>query len=196
MTEKHKPIGKVEDPEDKSQIERIGNLLERRNEVLRARDRAKDEYQMGDASKIQAISHYQARLETLILDLWTKFNHDLIEGGGEYLSDKHIATIEIPPPPEANMDSEHVAPGAELPDAKTVDIEGLLWFKDNNPVIKRQFTVRTWNPPGQQTFPNQRVLGFDILDDAVAVCFEFMDEAGIDLDITAQEYTAEGDPGA
>jgi len=195
MASQSMPVGKVEDPDNKSQQERIKNLLRRREEVLEARDRAKDEYQMGDSSKIQAVSHYQSRLETLILDLWTKFNHDLIDGGNEYLHKRHISKVEVPPPPEAQLGADDMAAGAEGPDKKKENIEGLLWFKDNEPVIEKSFTVTLWNPPGQHTFTNQRVLGFDILDEAVAVCFEFMDEAGIDLDITAEEYTAEGDPG-
>lgn len=175
--------GRIDDPEDQSQNKRINSLLNRRDVVLEARDVAKDEYHLGEATKEQAIRHYQSRLETLIVDLWTKFKNDLIEDGEKYLKSKEIATVEIPPPPGLVPSNEDLAAGVTPPEPKEEKIKGLLWFKNNDPVIQRSFTTHTWNPPGEKTMPNRVVLDFRILDEAVATCFEFMDKAGIDADI-------------
>lgn len=188
-------IGKINDPEDKSQNRRIESLLRRREALLEARDLAKDEYQLNNAPKEKAIRHYQSRLESLVLDLYTKFNSDMIETGEDYLYNEHIVTVEIPPPPGLVESMSDLAAGADLPSPKTEEIKGLLWFKDNEPVITKSFTVTTWNPPTEQTVTNQAVLDFSVLDEAVALCFEFMDEAGIDADLAAADYTGDEGPG-
>lgn len=175
--------GKIDDPEDASQKKRINSLLARREEVLEARSVAMDEYTLGDATKQQAIMHYQSRLQNLILDLWTKFKNDLIDEGEKYLKEEQIATVTVPPPPELIAEQRDLAAGEPAPEPKREEIIGLEWFIHNQPIIQKTFTAHTWNPPGETTATNRVILNFNVLDDAVVTCFEFMDEAGIDADI-------------
>lgn len=176
----------IDDPEELSQKTRISELLQRRKEVLEARNASKDEELLGDVSHIDAISHYQTHIETLILDLWTKF-YDTAEGE-KYLDKIQIADVQVPPPREIPTGND-LAPGASVPDPETVTIRGLRWFVENEPIVQASFSVRGWNPPTEQTYTNATVLDRSVLDRAVSRCFEFMNEVGIDAD-----FDDEGEP--
>lgn len=186
--------GKIDDPQDTAQNERIKAILRRREEVLEARDRAKDQYYLSDIPQERAVMHYQSRLETLIVDLHNKFRHELVEGETDFWRDKEIATVEIPPPP-ALTDDENLAPGEEAPTPKHATITGLSWFISHDPVIRREFTVRGWNPPRELSEPSEVVLGFEVIDEAVMACFEFMNSLGIDADIEPEPYMGGEEPG-
>lgn len=176
----------IDDPEELSQKTRVRELLERRKDVLEARNTSKDEELLGGVSHLDALGHYQTHLETLILDLWTKFYGT--KEGKQYLKNEDIATVQVPPPSEVPT-GDDLAPGADAPEPKTVTITGLEWFVENEPVIRKSFTARAWNPPREQTFTNTVVLDRSVLDKAVAKCFEFMNEVGIDAD-----FDDEGEP--
>jgi hypothetical protein len=185
--------GQIEDPQDTAQNERIKAILRRREEVLEARDRAKDQYYIKEVPLVRAVTHYQSRLETLIVDLRNKFRHELVQGDVDWWNGVPIDTVEIPPPPEL-IDDDALAPGEEPPTAKKEHIHGLSWFIDNNPVLARDFTVYGWNPPGKMTETSEVVLGFEVIDEAVMTCFDFMDTLGIDAKLTPETYTADGEP--
>jgi len=183
---------RIDDPEELSQKKRINELLSRRQAVLDARDTAIDEAVLGQASEEQAIQHYQSRIESLILDLWTKFESKTIEGseskGREYLEEVLIDEVMVPPPAELLPDSQNdLAAGADPPEPKTVEIQGLEWFIENEPVVSETFTTYSWNPPGEQTAANTRTIPFKTLDKALVYCLKFMDETGIDADFEKEE---------
>jgi hypothetical protein len=186
--------GQIDDPQDTAQNERIKAILRRREEVLEARDRAKDQFYLGDIPRERAVMHYQSRLQTLLVDLRNKFSHELLKADKDYWESAEIATVEVPPPP-ALTDDDNLAPGEEPPAAKQVPIHGLSWFINHQPVIRREFTVSGWNPPRELSEPSEVVLGFEVIDEAVMTCFDFMNTLGIDADVTADTYTADGDPG-
>ncbi len=183
----------VDDPEDLSQKKRVRDLLNRRNDVIEARNMALDEQLLGEANQQQALAHYQSRIESLIIDLYTKFagynDEDSDENlGEEYLQEVQIDTIEIPPPPEMQQKTQtDLAPGESLPESKTVEIRGLEWFIENEPVVTKHFTVKSWNPPQEMTVPNSRLIPFRTLDKALLKCTEFMDEIGIDAQLDEKE---------
>jgi len=192
----------IDDPEELSQKTRIRELLQRRKDVLDARSRSKDEELLGGVDHMDAIGHYQNHVETLILDLWTKFTsvktsddtktEPETDGGqsiGEYyLYAVPIETVQVPPPPEMPCGTD-LAPSADTPEAKPETIKGLKWFVENDPFVTKSFTVRSFNPPGERTFTNTVPIPRSVLDKAVANCFEFMDEVGIDAD-----FDDEGEP--
>jgi len=191
----------IDDHEELSQKSRIRELLQRRKEVLDARNRSKDEELLGSVGHMNAIAHYQTHLETLILDLWTKFGHEPdddaetdggLSKGQQYLKETHITTVTVPPPPEAPTGND-LAPGAGAPEPKQEKIEGLQWFVKNDPVVTKSFTVRSFNPPGERTYTNSIPLPRSALDEAVALCFEFMNEMGVDADLNQTEQTTKID---
>jgi len=180
----------IDDPEELSQKKRVRDLLNRRNEVLDARNRAMDERLLGNAGHEQALGHYQSRIESLIIDLYTKFKHldDEDIDGEKYYKNMHIDTITIPPPADlVPAKDADMAPGATRPDPKTVSIDGLEWFIENDPVVRANFEVQKVNPPGVFRDVNEVYLDFSTLDKALLVCMEFMDKLGIDAKLTQQE---------
>jgi hypothetical protein len=186
--------GQIDDPQDTAQNERIKAILRRREEVLEARDRAKDQFYMGNTAQERAVMHYQSRLETLIVDLHNKFRNELVQGETDFWEEVEIATVEVPPPP-ALTDDDNLAPGEEAPTAKRVTIRGLSWFITHDPVLVREFAVRGWNPPRELSEPSEVVLGFEVIDEAVMQCFEFMNTLGIDADIEPEPYMGGEEPG-
>jgi hypothetical protein len=188
---------RIEDPEELSQQKRINELLDRRQAVLEARDRAIDEATLGQATEQDALQHYQSRIESLILDLWTKFESESTANekkGRQYLDHEHIDSIMVPPPADLLPNSESdMAAGADYPDPKAVHIEGLRWFIENEPVVTRSFTIQSWNPPGEYTGTNSRHVPFRTLDKALVYCLKFMDETGIDADFEDDTDDAEFD---
>jgi len=184
----------IDDPEELSQKKRINEILSRRERVLDARNEALDRQLLGEVSQEQALSHYQSHIESLILDLWTKFESGEAEGGEEYLRDEQIDTVMVYPPddllPESDSD---LAAGADIPDPKEVSINGLEWFINTDPYVRAEFSIHSWNPPGEQTGVGQRHIPLKTLDKAFTYCLKFIDEAGIDADIADDADDAEFD---
>lgn len=182
---------RIGDPEDISQAKRIHELLSRRSGVIDARDAATDALAFGEADEQTAKSYYQSRIESLIIDLWTKFENSDMESGQEYLESADIDTVQVPPPEELLPSSDgDMAAGEDVPDPKAVTIQGLQWFIDNEPVVAAEFTAYTWNPPGERTVPNHRMLPWSTLDRALIMCMKFIDETGIDADLQVEEGDA------
>lgn len=173
----------INDPEELSQKKRITELLNRRTGVIDARNQAKDEYYGGGISKQQALMVYQSRIESLVIDLWTKFKNKEGTNGKEILTDETIAEVTVYPPETLlpNGDND-LANGADTPDPKIVSINGLQWFIDNDPVVEAPFEAFMWNPPGKRTDIGTTVLDFNVLDQALLKVMEFIDETGIDAD--------------
>jgi hypothetical protein len=179
----------IDDPDELSQKQRVRELLDRRTDVLEARNRGKDEELLGAADYMVSLGHYQNHLESLIMDLWTKLTER--EDGEEYLHDKHIATITVQPPDELIPgNNSDFAPGETAPDPKTVSIHGLKWFVNNEPAVSQTFTAQMWNPPRTVTKANTRPLPRSALDKATTLCFEFMNEADIDASVGGEDGDA------
>lgn len=175
------PDFQIDDPEKLSQKTRIREILKRRTNVIDSRDEAFDAMTLGQASQQQALGYYRSRVESLILDLWTKFENEELDEGEEFLQSKHIDTVYVTPPPELGADN--LAPGAETPEPKAVKINGLKWFIENDAVVRAEFTAESWNPPGRRTVMNERMLPRRTIDRALVQCMEFIDAAGIDVSI-------------
>lgn len=197
----------IDDPEELSQTTRIREILSRRADVLEARNRAVDEAALGGATPQQAVMHYQSRLESLILDLWTKFEDSDItaeppEGGSwgpdgvdvsygtNLLVYEPIDTVEIPPPPELVPDSSgRLPPGRDPPEPKTVTIAGLRWFIENDPVVSAEFEAVLLRPPGRRTATNERFIPIRTLDKGLTVAMKFINALGVDADLQEQTQT-------
>lgn len=179
---------KIDDPEALSQTKRINELLSRRKTVIDARDEAFDAQLMGSASREQALAYYRSRIESLIIDLWTKFRSKDLEAGREYLEEEVIDIVEVPPPEEFRReDGGELGPGEKPPEPKQVVIKGLQWFLQQDGEIQVPFTARLHNPPGEQTVYQEMEIPISTLDKALLTCIEFLDEAGIDADLTQEE---------
>ena len=177
----------IDDPEELSQKKRVREILNRRKDVIEARNLAIDEMNLGSATRAEGLAHYQSRIESLIIDLWTKFDAEDVDNGKQYLNSEVIDTVQIPPPEELVLQTTDLAAGAETPDPKTVTIQGLKWFIENDPVVSASFTAYTWNPPGEKTMQNSRYLPISTLDKALVICFKFIDESGIDANLETEE---------
>lgn len=180
----------IDDPEDLSQRKRVKELLDRRQDVINARDAAFEAMLFGELPRDAAAQYYRSRIESLILDLWTKFNHAEVEAGNEYLNEKVIDTLTIVPPPELPTDraDERLAPGAEPASAETVTIRGLKWFLEHDEAIEVTFQTRTMiGGPGVDRQTKQVTVPMRTLDQALINCVEFIDKAGIDADISEAE---------
>ena len=187
-TEQSDPDFRIDDPEEFSQKKRVREILNRRKDVLDARDAAKQELLAGNVTKEQAVGIYQSRIETLIIDLWSKLNDDEMGEGKKILTEETIVEKTVAPPrkilPE---DQSAYAAGVDVPEPKTVAINGLQWFLENDPVVQVPFKVRMWNPPEVKTVYAEEVLDFTDLDGAVTKCVEFINETGIDADLAEGE---------
>lgn len=181
----------IDDPEELSQKKRINELLHRRKSVIDARDAAIEAQLMGQTPRADALQYYRSRIESLIIDLWTKFKNDEIDVGKEFLEQREIDTIRVDPPASfpRSPDDEDLAPGATPPAPKQVRIRGLKWFLENEGAIQVPFTVRMDgdNGPGQRTEVQEVSVPLTTLDKALLTCTEFLDEAGIDADLTTKE---------
>ncbi len=178
----------IDDPEELSQKKRISELLARRKTVIDARDEAFDAQLMGQANEQEALSFYRSRIESLIIDLWTKFKSEDLETGQEYLEEKIIDTVEVPPPAEMMPDDgDNLGPGEKPPETKRIHIRGLRWFLEQDGAIQVPFTARMTDPPGKRTVNQEMQIPLSTLDKALLTCIEFLDEAGIDADLVQKE---------
>jgi len=171
----------IDDPEELSQKTRIREILNRRTNVIDARDRAFDAMALGDASRQQALGFYRSRIESLILDLWTKFENEDLDDGREYLESVEIDTVAVPPPEE--LSDDRLADGVNAPGPKEATIDGLQWFITNDTTIRVPFTAQSWDPPGEKTVVAEHPVPRRTLDGALVKCMEFIDVTGIDIDI-------------
>lgn len=178
---------RIDDPEDLSQNTRIKEILDRRYQTLEARDRLKEAVDMGQVSKEQALQNYRSRLESLVLELWNVFQNLESDKGKEYLTEKPIATFEIPPPESLLSQAEELPPGAEYPDGKQHTIHGLRWFLDKPTTITETFELRSMSPPKTLTETNEYLLQWGELDSGLQYALEFIDAAGIDADVSEEE---------
>lgn len=185
------PDFQIDDPEELSQKTRIKELLSRRTNVIDARDQAFDAMTLGQASEEQALNFYRSRVESLILDLWTKFENEDLDKGAKYLTSEPIDTVYVPPPPE--LSSENLAPGVTPPEPKPRKIAGLKWFIENEGFVTAEFTAQSWDPPGERTVVNRRTLPRRTIDRGLVKCMEFIDEAGIDVAVEDNDKEATAD---
>lgn len=179
--EDKQPEFEIDDPGELSQKTRIRELLSRRTNVIDARDRAFDAMTLGEATQRQALGFYRSRVESLILDLWTKFENEDLDEGKQFLDTVDIDTIVVHPPEE--LDADNLAAGEEPPQPKQEAIKGLKWFIENDGPIRVEFTARSWSPPGKRTVVAEQPLPRRTLDRALVACMEFIDVAGIDVSI-------------
>jgi len=188
MAAEETPQYQIDDPEELSQTKRINELLARRKAVIDARDEAFDVQLLGEATEQEALAYYRSRLESLIVDLWTKFDGEDFELGQEYLETKDIDTIWVPPPDDVQPGGDaDLAPGVDVPDPKPVHVQGLRWFIDHDQTVSVEFTVASWDPPGKQTVTTEVMVPETTLTKGLTACIEFMDETGIDADLNEQE---------
>jgi hypothetical protein len=104
--------------------------------------------------------------------------------GQEWLYRKQIDTVTVHPPDSIMPDNEQdMAAGETVPEPKQVGITGLNWFIENDPIVRAEFTIRSWNPPGEKSDVGTRLLPFKTLDKAFIMCNKFIDELGIDARI-------------
>lgn len=186
--EPQQPDVKIDDPEELSQKKRINELLARRKTVIDARDEAFDAQLMGKASREEALAFYRSRIESLIIDLWTKFRSEDLETGTKYLEEELIDTIEVPPPAELlPEEGGNLGPGEKPPDPQYIEIRGLQWFLEQDGEIQVPFTARLNDPPGERTLYQEMEIPISTLDKALLTCIEFLDEAGIDADLVQKE---------
>lgn len=179
---------KIGDPEEISQKKRIHELLSRRKNVIDARDAAVDAVKFGQATEQTAREYYQSRIESLVIDLWTKFENSDMEKGKQYLESEPIDSFQVEPPAELlPADRSDLAAGAEYPDPKEYAIEGLNWFIEHDAVIEVPFTAYTWNPPGERTVSQQVLIPWESLDRGLITAMKFIDETGIDADLEQKE---------
>lgn len=184
----------IDDPDELSQKKRVKEILNRRSGVIDARNAAKEAWISGEISKQEAITIYQTEIESLILDLWTKFTKTDDNDGEKYLESEEIDSVVVSPPAdELPSDTTDFASGEDYPDAKEEVIEGLRWFIEHDPVIRKPFRVSTWNPPTEKTVVGAAILDFETLDKAVQTCMKFIDESGIDADLEDDTEDAEFD---
>jgi len=183
----------VDDANELSNKSRIRDLLDRRKELLDARNEARAEMQVNGGDRLAALEIYHTYLTGLIIDLWTK----LVEtkAGSQLLQEKVIHTFSIHPPQE-DLAEIKAAPGVEEPEAKEVTIRGLQWFlQQNSVVVTESFDLRTWNPPGTSTIQARQPIPWAALNRAHIACLEYMNEIGVDADLNLDNYTADEGPG-
>lgn len=186
--EPQEPDFQIDDPEELSQKKRINELLTRRKTVIDARDEAFDAQLMGQANREEALAFYRSRIESLIIDLWTKFRNEDLESGTKFLEEKEIDTVEVPPPAELLPgEGGDLGPGEKPPRPKYITINGLKWFLEQDGQIRVPFTARLHDPPGKHTVHQEMNIPISTLDKALLTCIEFLDEAGIDADLVQKE---------
>jgi len=182
----------VDDANELSNKSRIRDLLDRRKEVLNARNEARVEMKM-NGDQIAALEIYHTYLTGLIVDLWTK----LVEtrAGMQLLQDEKIHSFEIKPP-QSQMDNIRPAAGVEEPDSELIIINGLNWFlQQNSVVVSETFKIRSWDPPGTTEIEAKQPIPWAALDRAFIGCQEYMNEIGVDADLHLDNYTADDGPG-
>lgn len=183
----------VEDGNELSNKSRIRDLLNRRKEVLNARNQARAEMQLTNGNSVEALEVYHTYLTGLILDLWTK----LVEtpAGMELLQRKPIYSFEVHPPKE-ELDRLRRATGVKPPKPHKVTIKGLNWFvQQDSVIITETFWVKTWHPPGEKKLQTQQPIPWAALDRAFIGCQEYMNEIGVDADLGLDNYTGENADG-
>lgn len=178
---------RIDDPEDLSQNTRIREILDRRYETLEARDRLREMVDMGQVSEQQALRNYRSRLESLVLELWNVFENLESDTGEEYLTEKTIATVEIPPPDSLLEQASELPPGVSKPSPQVHTINGLRWFLDNPAAITKTFEIQSLSPPKKLTETNEYLLQWGELDLGLQATLEFIDAAGVDADVTEEE---------
>jgi hypothetical protein len=188
-----RPEQVIDDPEEYSQKKRVRDLLDRRNEVIEARNRAIDAQSLEGVPPQKALRHYMSRIESLIIDLYTKFDAEEVDEAEHYLQDELIDTVTIYPPQSVIPDSDgDMMSGADAPEPVEIPIRGLEWFiNTNDPIVSASFSMDSWNPPKTIQDTNSQHIPIRTLDRALLKCMDFMDEMGIDAKIS----TDKGDAG-
>lgn len=183
----------VKDGNELSNKSRIRDLLQRRKEVLDARNDARAEMQVNGGNPVSALEIYYTYLTGFIMDLWTKLVET--EAGVKLLKTQPIHQFTIHPPQE-KVEKIQAANGVEPPEPKIVTIKGLNWLLQRNSVIvTADFEVQLWNPPGTKTIHARQPIPWTALDRAFIGCQEYMNEIGVDADLHLENYDGGDEPG-
>lgn len=196
--EEWEPAEQIDDPEEYSQTQRIRELLQRRAHALDVGEEAARAIISGDLEREKGQLVFLHAIRSLILDLYTKLDGVEDDDGNSYLREQPIGeiTVDVPPGlPQSGRD-RRLAPGGSTPEPETVEVEGLQWFVAQNFPLRVTFSVRTLDgKPGVDRQSVDVYPPMELLYSALVACEEAMDQLGIDVEIKAEDYTGQGDPG-
>jgi len=169
-----------------------------------------------EISDQQALFAWSDLVRSYIRDLGVLLNHDDIGASQRYRENVKIGEVTVIPPDKDGYQFSLVAydeytdkqlrrklglgRGAEIPHPKTKSFEGLMSVIQTPPVIEKHWLVTT-NP--QQAGPNQNDMPLTarkpvprhIYEQALVEADQFLQGAGIGLDIEAGDYMGGDEPG-
>lgn len=164
-----------------------------------------------------AVVAYGDFVRSFIHDISVLLNHDDMEGAKYYRDEVELAEIELVPPDEYGYQFSQIqfdevteeqlimqfhgfSRGATLPKPKTVDIHGLMDLAEREPVVSARWMVvknPRAAPPNRErlTLEKQDLIPRGVYRRALAEADQFLMNCGIGLDIEAEPYQADGEPG-
>lgn len=169
-----------------------------------------------EVSQQQALFAWGDLVRSYLRDLGVLLYHEDLPGAEYYREKVEIGEIQIIPPDKDDYQFSLVAQGqlsaeelrrhfglgrgAELPQPRTRQLRGLASVIEMEPVIEEHWAV-SLNP--REAPPNRDILRLSkakpvprhIYENALVQADQFLQEAGIGLDIEAEPYMADGEPG-
>jgi hypothetical protein len=168
-------------------------------------------------SKLDALLAWGDFVRSYIRDLSVLLNHPDMDGADYFREQVELGTIHLIPPDKDGYQFSQIAydgieeedlllefdgfsRAAELPRPKTRTITGLMDLAEREPVVEARWLV-TKNPrdarPNQETvmLETQRPIPRKVYGKALSEADQFLQNCGIGLDIEAEPYTADGEPG-
>lgn len=168
-------------------------------------------------SQLDALLAWGDFVRSYLHDLSVLLNHPDMEQSQHYRDEVDLGTITLVPPDKNGYEFSQIAyegvdeedlllrfngfdRSADLPKPKVRKIRGLLGLAERDPVVEARWLV-TKNPraarPNQETMTlqAQRPIPRKTYRKALSEADQFLQTCGIGLDIEAEPYTADGEPG-
>lgn len=168
-------------------------------------------------SQLDALLAWGDFVRSYIHDLAVLLNHEDMDGSEYYRDKVELAKIELIPPDQQGYPFSQIAfdgieeddlvrdfngfqQGAEMPKPKMRKITGLMDLAERDPVIEARWIVvknPRAAPPNRDRLQLQRQkpIPRGVYRKALAEADQFLQNCGIGLDIEAEAYTADGEPG-
>ena len=183
----------VVDTEEIAQRTRLTEILERRTEVLDARDAAREGLEYGEFGYESAIALYSGKLSGLILDIWPMFANATDDQGNdigrEYRERKEIDRVSVEPPEQLR---QSLSPAADRVQPQQVLIEGLEWFVANGIAVSARFEGYRAGSVQPTTETASQIVPWTTVDRGMMVCEEFLAQVDVDVEFDSGPEVAEG----
>jgi len=182
----------IVDDENYSHSRRQQSIEDTRERALNVRTEAQGQIVSGQLSELKAQQYYRGAVKTYLIEVISVLQHDEIDLETDYVNGVKLAEITFQPPAElvtyAQENIIRLAPGSQVPTARTVEICGLKEVLSLSSPLSQTWSVvvEKSGGPNREVARTVRELPLSVLDEIMLTADEALNELDIGLEVDKQ----------